>query len=1034
MPSARAGLPKTGGASRKHGEPHPVSAGGRHGSVLGMNETRTPAAAGTAGSLAPRWWLPALTRCERSGFATPGSQANDRPAWCAVAERAVALACAPASLPDTVSWQEAFAIPLRPFALIAQDQVAGAARRWAGLPAADAGALGQSFAMALPGNLAGVALRTFITEVQLARAEGCLTGQDDRERFADFLRRLCTPEGLAGLFARYPVLARLLAQMTQSAADAATELLARLAADRCALIDTLLHHTDPGPVTAIEPGQGDFHQHGRSVCITSFADGRKLVYKPRALDTYAEFGRAAQWLNRQLGQDWLRTAEVLVRPGYGWMEFIPFQPLRHPEDAARFYQRAGILLAVMHALRTTDMHFENIIACGDHPIPVDVETIMHPDLPMPGDASIPDPAAHALAVSVHRTGLLPCFTIGENGMLDRSGLGGDPRALCPEPALDWDPPGSAAARLVLRPVTLPRAAANRPRSNGQVTEPADHQPEILSGFRLGYDAIARHRDAFAALVGSFSATTRVVVRPTSGYASLLGKSTDPGLLRDAADRDRALDLLDEASAGHPLWQRLAPYERAALWDGDVPLILARPASEDLWTGAGEHLPGALQRSGLQCVLDTLATMGEVDRGEQEWIIRASLATRCMPTPHPVPQYIASRAMVPARPRWLLSAVAGIADEIVARSAVLRGEGDQGRLNWLGLQLMAGERWLVLPMGAGLADGYVGVALFFAQLASLTGIARYAEVARCALSPIPQLFAVLTRHAEDVLGDVGCGADAGLGGISYGLARLSTLLADQQMAELAEVAVGLTATAVGLLGDAVPQDWASGLAGCLASMLSVHRQTGSAAAASLAARCADRLVELAEQTDAKTVPPGFAGGLAGIGGALARYAAPAPGSRHACLARSTLRAAAGQIAVAGGTGPGWCCGTAGLLAATASLAGEQPTAEAGTRLRALAERPVLSDLSLRHGELGIVDAATDILADSEDPAVRLAWQRHADRVLAAVQRHAPSCGTPGGIATPGLFDGLAGIGYGLLRLGFPDAVPSVLLLAAPPANR
>ena len=49
------------------------------------------------------------------------------------------------------------------------------------------------------------------------------------------------------------------------------------------------------------------------------------------------------------------------------------------------------------------------------------------------------------------------------------------------------------------------------------------------------------------------------------------------------------------------------------------------------------------------------------------------------------------------------------------------------------------------------------------------------------------------------------------------------------------------------------------------------------------------------------------------------------------------------------------------------------------------------------------------------------------VLDSVQRVGPTCGTPRGIESPGLLTGLAGIGYGLLRAGFPGDVPSVLLL-------
>jgi lantibiotic modifying enzyme len=41
-----------------------------------------------------------------------------------------------------------------------------------------------------------------------------------------------------------------------------------------------------------------------------------------------------------------------------------------------------------------------------------------------------------------------------------------------------------------------------------------------------------------------------------------------------------------------------------------------------------------------------------------------------------------------------------------------------------------------------------------------------------------------------------------------------------------------------------------------------------------------------------------------------------------------------------------------------------------------------------------------------------------------------CGVPAGVETPGLMLGLAGIGYGLLRLGLPNRIPSLLSLAPP----
>jgi lantibiotic modifying enzyme len=49
----------------------------------------------------------------------------------------------------------------------------------------------------------------------------------------------------------------------------------------------------------------------------------------------------------------------------------------------------------------------------------------------------------------------------------------------------------------------------------------------------------------------------------------------------------------------------------------------------------------------------------------------------------------------------------------------------------------------------------------------------------------------------------------------------------------------------------------------------------------------------------------------------------------------------------------------------------------------------------------------------------------------VLRHGPRCATRLGIDTPGLMTGLAGIGFQLLRLAEPSAVPAVLTLDSYP---
>jgi lantibiotic modifying enzyme len=95
---------------------------------------------------------------------------------------------------------------------------------------------------------------------------------------------------------------------------------------------------------------------------------------------------------------------------------------------------------------------------------------------------------------------------------------------------------------------------------------------------------------------------------------------------------------------------------------------------------------------------------------------------------------------------------------------------------------------------------------------------------------------------------------------------------------------------------------------------------------------------------------------------------------------------------------------------------------------LASGPDLNH-SLCHGQLGNMELLA-VAVRAGHPELAAEWAAWATRALATFETSGPVCGTPGGIATPGLMVGLAGIGHGLLRLGFPDRVPSVLLLEPP----
>ncbi|MET1074031.1 MAG: lanthionine synthetase LanC family protein, partial [Umezawaea sp.] len=270
--------------------------------------------------------------------------------------------------------------------------------------------------------------------------------------------------------------------------------------------------------------------------------------------------------------------------------------------------------------------------------------------------------------------------------------------------------------------------------------------------------------------------------------------------------------------------------------------------------------------------------------------------------------------------------------------------------------------------------------------------------------------------------VGSGGFHGLGGIAYALARLSTILPDDpELPRWLEAVVELTSDV-----DDESASVVDGCAGGLAAMVAVHAETGLPQAGKLAHRFADRLAERAVCGD------GFARGGAGVGWALLRFAAASGEVRHAVSGRAALRADRSlrqRLLPVGEADHGWCAGLSGAVLAHVAHP-EQPldayTLHLDRCINALAVHEPLRDLSLCHGELGVVESLT-VLAERGHERAAAARTRRAGLVLGALDQYGARCGTPGGVPSSGLLTGLSGIGYGLLRLGFPEQVPSVLLL-------
>jgi type 2 lantibiotic biosynthesis protein LanM len=909
----------------------------------------------------------------------------------------------------------------------------------------------QLFA-AVPSRLLWMLERTLVLELNVARVEERLRGATPEERFASFVESL-RHRGTAGtILEEYPVLVRQAAEMLEQWVESSLELLGRLRFDWPGIRSTFFTDRPPGRLVGIQAGAGDTHRGGRSVIILRFESGDGLVYKPRSLSVDVHFQQLLKWLDRRGDHPPFRVLKILDRGSHGWAEFVHARPCASPDDVARYHVRLGGLLAVLYAVGAVDFHFENLIADADQPVAVDLESLFHPRIPR-RESESPDErlAGRLLGESVLRAGLLP-FRVGQQEGFagsDVSGVASVAGTLSPNRMLHWERTGSDEMTAAWKRIPL-GSGKNRPVLEGREIDVADHIDDVVAGFRDVYRLLTAHRtellDADGPIARFATDPVRVVLRSTRLYGMLLEAGFHPDFLRDALDRDRLFDRLWVGVEEHPAIERIARAEHADLWKGDVPYFGARPDSVDLVTGTGEAIPGFFPARSLDDVTRRIERMGEDDLFRQSWLTRVSLGTLLLNRPGG--EWPGFRLEDPGvgldqdeLTRRLVRAARGIG-EWFEKMAVR----EEGNATWVGLDFR-NQVWSIYSAPEDLYSGTPGISLFLGYLASVTGDERFAETARAGIR-------TLRARLQRVSGNLpNIGMFQGWGGIVYTLTHLAALWRD---AELVDAAEAMVEEIRARLENDRCLDVVAGSAGALSALLALHRAGGSRRALDLAILCGRRLVDTAApngsglcwhtEIGGDEALTGFSHGAAGIALALVELAAVKGEERFLAVARGGFAFEREMVRQAPSRpkgralptpesraadavmGTSWCYGAPGrglaCLRAMRHIDDPMLREDLNQSLAATLENGFGKNHSLCHGDLGNLDFV--LQADGGE-----SFHRLARAILASVEREGWICGTMANIESPGLMNGLAGIGYGLLRAAHPARIPSVLVMDPPP---
>ena len=459
-------------------------------------------------------------------------------------------------------------------------------------------------------RLHAVCVRALIVEMSMYKAAGRLKGNNSGEEYEYFQKQfLVNQEMREELFQVYPLLKQNITRTISQSAKFLSDMWKRLNADRTEIEKNIIGGGPLGNIVSVSSVGSDFHCEGQCVLKIETDKGQKFLYKPRPVQTEKAFLVLLNHLYKGIGMNEYSYGCVL-RENYGWVEYVEAESCMEPEQINRYFQRLGVSICLSYFLGTGDLHYENLIAHGEYPVPVDVEVFCTQAGGKDGTKE---------GYSVLFSGILPDPSRSTKVNILNGGEGQKASIKVARVINDKTSDMKIAYDYPEMPV-----ADNQVMLNGSRISAAAYETDISDGFRKAYNFIMENKSNFTALFvkESLECRIRVLLENTQRYTMLLSGSGHPMVLQSAEKRRELLEHVYEDKNGLSLKEKQAvEYGIRDLEEGDIPYYFTEMNSHSLFTSRKEEIDEYFSLSLTDCFRFRMEKAGRLDCSRQEQIIR-----------------------------------------------------------------------------------------------------------------------------------------------------------------------------------------------------------------------------------------------------------------------------------------------------------------------------------------------------------------------------------------------------------------------------
>lgn len=471
----------------------------------------------------------------------------------------------------------------------------------------------QELAIAIFQSIKDIPIRCLIREIHNESTR--LKGHTSKEKYECYESQfLKNPVYIRKLCEKYQEMERILILRIYQTVKEMGKVLESLIKDKKIICEQITGKKLFKSVVSIHYGMSDFHHGGKSVIFLQLDNGYKIIYKPRSLEKKKQYTYLLNWFYRKQ-QLQCNARNWIDRGMYGWDQYISPKPCLDESEVRRYYQRMGIILFLCYLTNTTDIHGENLIADGEFPELLDLET-------MPGNIGRTDDQCGRMN-TVMQTGILPTFYWNKQNLGEICALHSS--EVYETPLLPTIINGYTSDIQIRYEKKKNFLKGSLVRLNGKSVCVQKYIESLCFGFVQAYrTALNYQKELSELLIHLCSGKSRYLLRHTQQYSMYFNVSLFPEFLKNTTDRIHLFYVLKKNRnvVSNPV---IFQYELKSALNLDIPLYYSKVDSNSLFTADESEICSWFPQTIKDQLRKNQKYLSEKDLALEEMLIRLSVS-------------------------------------------------------------------------------------------------------------------------------------------------------------------------------------------------------------------------------------------------------------------------------------------------------------------------------------------------------------------------------------------------------------------------